>query len=250
MRGRQVYKDRVHAGNVLADAIAKKYNNENNDIIVLALPRGGVPVAYQISQRMKTSLDVFLVRKIGVEGHEELAMGAISETATVFNKDVISQISEESIRRVIAKEAGLIVEKSKQELQRRNLKYRRGKPPVNVSGKIVILVDDGIATGATMKAAYKSLQEMKPKKIVVAVPVGAPDTINEINNEVDDVICPLQPAFLMGIGMWYLNFDQTEDAEVLDHLTKAESQFPVPTVSPHESEKLQEKNVVELNKGS
>ncbi|CAG8470576.1 9640_t:CDS:2 [Paraglomus occultum] len=233
MRDRQEYKDRVHAGNVLADAVAQKYNNENNDIIVLALPRGGVPVAYQISQRIKAPLDVFLVRKIGVEGHEELAMGAISETATVFNKEIIGRISEESIRR-------------KQELQRRNLMYRKGKPAVNVGGKTVILVDDGIATGATMRVAYKSLQTQKPKKIVIAVPVGAPDTINEMKNDVDDVICPLQPAFLMGIGMWYMNFNQTEDDEVLEYLAKAELQFPVPTVFPHESEKLQEKNVIEV----
>ncbi|CAG8732321.1 13014_t:CDS:2, partial [Cetraspora pellucida] len=128
-------QNRVQAGKLLADEVAKKYNNDNKDVIILALPRGGVPVAYQLSQRIKAPLDVFLVRKIGVEGHEELAMGAITETSSIFNEDIIDMlhINQESINRVMKRESA--------ELQRRNEKYRKGKPAPNVTGKTIILVD-------------------------------------------------------------------------------------------------------------
>ncbi|CAJ0913294.1 7499_t:CDS:10 [Entrophospora sp. SA101] len=220
------FKNREQAGKMLADRLINKYNNASKDFIVLALPRGGVPVAYQISERLKAPLDVFLVRKLGVEGQvitfialfrqEELAMGAITETATVFNHDIIDvlRIDEKSIKRVIAKE--------KSELQRRNQKYRKGKTPVDVSGKIIILVDDGIATGATMSACCTSLKQLNPKKLVVAVPVAASDTISKIIKKVDDVVCVLTPENLMGIGQWYEDFTQMEDQEVLELLEKAE----------------------------
>ncbi|CAJ0762132.1 8822_t:CDS:2 [Entrophospora sp. SA101] len=208
------------AGKMLADRLINKYNNASKDFIVLALPRGGVPVAYQISERLKAPLDVFLVRKLGVEG-QELAMGAITETATVFNHDIIDvlRIDEKSIKRVIAKE--------KSELQRRNQKYRKGKTPVDVSGKIIILVDDGIATGATM--------------------IAASDTISKIIKKVDDVVCVLTPENLMGIGQWYEDFTQMEDQEVLELLEKAEKVCPIPTLSSDKAEDIQDKSIVEMN---
>ncbi|KAF0458957.1 Phosphoribosyltransferase [Gigaspora margarita] len=232
-------QNRVQAGKLLADEIAKKYNNDNNDVIILALPRGGVPVAYQISQHIKAPLDVFLVRKIGVEGHEELAMGAITETSTIYNEDIIAMlhINQESINRVIKRESA--------ELQRRNEKYRKGKPAPDVTGKTTILVDDGIATGATMRAAYTSLRKLNPKKIVIAVPVAAPDTLTKMSKEVDDIICLLVPKNLGGIGAWYQDFTQTEDKEVLELLERADRDFPVPTMSVKETAKLQNEAIVE-----
>ncbi|CAG8561668.1 20002_t:CDS:2 [Gigaspora margarita] len=194
-------QNRVQAGKLLADEIAKKYNNDNNDVIILALPRGGVPVAYQISQHIKAPLDVFLVRKIGVEGHEELAMGAITETSTIYNEDIIAMlhINQESINRVIKRESA--------ELQRRN--------------------------------------ENNPKKIVIAVPVAAPDTLTKMSKEVDDIICLLVPKNLGGIGAWYQDFTQTEDKEVLELLERADRDFPVPTMSVKETAKLQNEAIVE-----
>ncbi|CAH1760692.1 6534_t:CDS:2 [Entrophospora sp. SA101] len=216
------FKNREQAGKMLADRLINKYNNASKDFIVLALPRGGVPVAYQISERLKAPLDVFLVRKLGVEGQvitfialfrqEELAMGAITETATVFNHDIIDvlRIDEKSIKRVIAKE--------KSELQRRNQKYRKGKTPVDVSGKIIILVD-----------------------------VAASDTISKIIKKVDDVVCVLTPENLMGIGQWYEDFTQMEDQEVLELLEKAEKVCPIPTLSSDKAEDIQDKSIVEMN---
>ncbi|CAJ0910899.1 14145_t:CDS:10 [Entrophospora sp. SA101] len=245
------FKNREQAGKMLADRLINKYNNASKDFIVLALPRGGVPVAYQISERLKAPLDVFLVRKLGVEGQvitfialfrqEELAMGAITETATVFNHDIIDvlRIDEKSIKRVIAKE--------KSELQRRNQKYRKGKTPVDVSGKIIILVDDGIATGATMSACCTSLKQLNPKKLVVAVPVAASDTISKIIKKVDDVVCVLTPENLMGIGQWYEDFTQMEDQEVLELLEKAEKVCPIPTLSSDKAEDIQDKSILLLN---
>ncbi|CAG8532845.1 5488_t:CDS:10 [Acaulospora colombiana] len=236
---REKFQNRIHAGNILAEEVAKKYNNVNNDVIVLALPRGGVPVGFQIAQKIKAPFDVFLVRKIGVEGYEELAMGAITETSRIFNEDIISMlhIDQKSIDRVIQRESA--------ELQRRNQKYRKGKPAPNVTGKIIILVDDGIATGATIRAAYTSLKKLNPSKIVVAVPVAAPDTLTKIGKEVDDTICPLVPRTLSGIGQWYHDFSQTEDDEVTTLLARAEEVCPVPTISAEDTKKYQTETILE-----
>ncbi|CAG8442158.1 2693_t:CDS:10, partial [Ambispora gerdemannii] len=227
------YRNRVEAGQVLARELSKKQygivegeegKEKTENIVVLALPRGGVPVAYQIAARLGAPLDVFLVRKIGVEGQEEFAMGAITETATVLNRTMIYQlnIKDESIHR-------------KKELQRRNEKYRKGKSSVDVRSRTVILVDDGIATGATMRAAYASIKKLEPKRIIIAVPVGAPDTIKEMSKEVDEVICPLQPVHLSSIGFWYNDFTQTEDSEVIELLERAERAHPVPTLPDNET---------------
>ncbi|CAG8466052.1 3651_t:CDS:2 [Dentiscutata erythropus] len=230
-------QDRVHAGKLLADEIARKYNNDNNDVIILALPRGGVPVAYQISQRIKAPLDVFLVRKIGVEGHEELAMGAITETSTIYNEDIIAMlhINEESIERVIKRESA--------ELQRRNEKYRKGKPAPDVTGKTTILF--GRSFFAFNSFIYHFCYISNPKKIVIAAPVAAPDTLKKMSKEVDDTICPLTPRNLGGIGAWYKDFTQTEDNEVIEILERTNRDFPVPTISAEETAKLQNEAIVE-----
>ncbi|RUP43367.1 phosphoribosyltransferase-like protein [Jimgerdemannia flammicorona] len=208
---RQSFTNRTQAGLALAAELSQRYPDATGDsAIVLALPRGGVPVAFPVAERQRCPLDVFLVRKIGVEGHEELAMGAIAENCAIFNQNIIRmlKIPQDSINRVVNRE--------KIELARRNDKYRQGKPPIVVRGKTVFLVD-----GATMRAANKAIKEMNPAKLVVAVPVGAADTISQMRREVDDVVCLLQPTELYGIGMWYQDFPQTEDAEVLEVLQRA-----------------------------
>ncbi|CAG8589533.1 2223_t:CDS:2 [Acaulospora morrowiae] len=233
---REKFQTRVEAGSVLAGEVARKYNNVNNDVVVLALPRGGVPVGFQIAQRIRAPLDVFLVRKIGVEGYEELAMGAITETSRIFNEDIISMlhIDQKSIDRVIQREMT--------ELQRRNQKYRKGKPAPDVTNKIVILVDG-------KRNCYGSDDEGRlyvlEKTIIVAVPVAAPETLKKMGKEVDDIICPLVPRSLSGIGKWYHNFSQTEDEEVLALLAKAEEICPVSTISAEDTEKYQSETILE-----
>lgn len=199
--------DRSEAGKVLAKQL-KPFANKSN-VIVLALPRGGVPVAYEIAKALSLPLDVFIVRKLGVPGHEELAMGAIATgNVTVFNNEILESlnISKTSIDKVIQSE--------QQELQRRNLTYRDNKPFPPLESKTIILVDDGIATGATMRAAIKALYQQNPKKIVIAVPVAALSTCQEIAELVDQVVCPIQTDDFYAVGMWYENFSQTSDAEV------------------------------------
>ncbi|SRR5579883_33199 len=207
------YHDRRDAGRVLAEEL-KSYANRK-DVIVLALPRGGVPVAFEIAEALSVPLDIFIVRKLGVPGHEELAMGAIaSGGTTVFNQDIIHQlaISKEAIDRVIAEES--------EELLRREKKYRGDKKFPDLKNKVIILVDDGIATGATMKAAIKALRRLEPLSIVVAVPVAAASTCKEMSGLADKIICPLQPIFFNAVGAWYEIFDQTLDEEVIDLLGK------------------------------
>ena len=201
------YLDRAMAGEVLAKEL-KAYANRD-DVIILALPRGGVPVAYQIAKSLHAPLDVFIVRKLGVPGHAELAMGAIATgEASVFNDDIIDQldISADEIDRVMADE--------KRELQRREKVYRGNRPFPSLENKIVILVDDGIATGASMRAAIKSLKLFQPAKIIIAVPVAEKILSKQMETMVDEFICPLRPAQFYAVGAWYENFSQTEDDEV------------------------------------
>lgn len=207
------YTDRQHAGQTLA-ALLQAYKN-NPDVIILALPRGGVPVAYEIAHSLHVPLDVFIVRKLGVPGHEELALGAIAMYNTVFyNQEIINYhaLKQADISAVLAKEQA--------ELQRRQAVYRRGRPPLYVTNKIIILVDDGIATGATMKVAIQALQQQQPKALIVAVPVADPQISIEIAAMVDAYYCPLQPKQLNAVGAWYENFLQTEDTEVFDLLRR------------------------------
>lgn len=201
------YYDRSEAGKVLAELLLAY--KDKNDVIVLALPRGGVPVGYEIAQRLHVPLDVFIVRKLGVPDHEELAMGALaSNHVTVFNDDIINSlhISKMAIENVIDAES--------KELKRREKAYRGTRPFPDLTGKTVILVDDGIATGATLRAAIKSLKHFKLNHLIVAVPVAAASTYNEFVSLVDKLVCPLRPENFYAVGAWYEVFDQTSDEEV------------------------------------
>ncbi|MGZ5230152.1 MAG: phosphoribosyltransferase [Burkholderiales bacterium] len=211
------FKDRTHAGRVLAEKL--KHYRDNPDVVVLALPRGGVPVAFEVAQALHARLDVFIVRKLGVPGHEEYAMGAIATGGVrVLNPDLAGMIPSSAIDAVGARE--------QQELERRERLYRGDRPPLQIEGRIVILVDDGLATGSTMRAAVAAIRKQNPKRIVVAVPVAAPETCDEFRAEVDEVICASTPEPFRAVGLWYDNFDQTSDEEVhalLDAARKTEA---------------------------
>jgi putative phosphoribosyl transferase len=208
------FRDRVEAGRILAHRLTK-YADQRP--IVLGLPRGGVPVAFEVAKALKAPLDVYVVRKLGVPGHEELAMGAIaSGDVRVLNKRVIEdlRISEEAIEAETRRE--------QQEVQRRERLYRGDRPPLDVSNRTVVLVDDGIATGSTIKAAIAALKKQKAGRIVVAVPVAPASTIEELKREVDEVICVSTPEFFYAISLWYEEFPQTSDEEVSELLKQAE----------------------------
>ena len=208
------YQDRRHAGRVLAAAL-QKYAGRR-DVVVLAVPRGGVPVAYEIATRLGVPLDVFVVRKLGLPGHEELAMGAIASGGVlVLNRSVVDQleISEATLRRVTAKEQA--------ELARREQLYRQGRPPLDVTGKTCILVDDGLATGSTMRAAIAALRQRGAREIVVAVPIAAPSTCEELESVADEVVCAATPEPFHAVGLWYADFEQTTDEEVRELLEAA-----------------------------
>jgi putative phosphoribosyl transferase len=209
-----IFRDRVDAGRQLAARLA--HYADRTDVLVLALPRGGVPVAYEVAKELKAPLDVFLVRKLGVPGHEELAMGAIASGGVrVLNEDVINYlgIPDQVIDAVAARE--------ERELERRERAYRGDLPPPDVKDRVVILVDDGLATGSTMRAAAASLRLQKPRRIVVAVPVSSPETCDEFRREVDEIVCAVTPEHFQGVGLWYENFSQTSDEEVRALLKQA-----------------------------
>lgn len=206
------YKDRRDAGMVLAQAL--QHYAKDNTAIVLALPRGGVPVAYEVAKALRLPLDIFIARKLGFPGHEEFAMGAIASGNTLFlNRALIEQarIPEDIINSVI--------EKEKQELARREKTYRNNRPFPDLTGKTVLLIDDGIATGFSLRAAIAGLKMLQPKRVVIAVPVAAADTLAELRGLVDEIVCPLQPANLQAVGLWYQNFSQTSDEEVMELLS-------------------------------
>lgn len=212
-----IFRDRTDAGRQLA-ARLRKYANRS-DVIVLALPRGGVPVAHEVAKAIGAPLDVFLVRKLGVPGYEELAMGAIASGGVrVINEDVVRQlhIPDEVIDAVAAEE--------QRELERRERAYRGDRPPPDVKGRIAILIDDGLATGSTMRAAAEALRKQGPAQIVVAVPVAAPQTCEEFRREVDEIVCAVTPEPFRGVGLWYQDFSQTTDEEVRELLRKATTQ--------------------------
>jgi len=209
-----IFQDRTDAGQELAARLTKYANRP--DVLVLALPRGGVPVAYEVAKKIGAPLDVFLVRKLGVPGHEELAMGAIASGGVrVINEDVVRflNIPDEVIDAVAADE--------QQELERRGSVYRDERPPPDVKGRVVILIDDGLATGSTMRAAAAALRKQGPARIVVAVPVSAPETCNEFRSEVDEIVCAVTPEPFRGVGLWYKDFSQTTDEEVRELLERA-----------------------------
>ena len=210
----RIFPNRAEAGRRLAESLAAYRGRD--DAIVLGLPRGGVPVAYEVARQLSLPLDVFVVRKLGVPGYEELAMGAIaSGNVSVLNQDVIQALPnpEAMLETVMAQE--------KVELARRETRYRQDRPAPFLQGRIVILVDDGLATGATMRAAAAALRKQAVAKIVVAVPVGAPETCQELGSEVDEMICATMPASFHGVGQFYEDFSQTTDEEVRDLLEKS-----------------------------
>jgi|SRR5436190_2899030 len=208
------FQDRADAGRYLA-RLLDRYAGDPS-VVVLALPRGGVPVGYEIAKALEVPLDVFLVRKLGVPGYEELAMGAIASGGVrVLNSEVVRRLNipQRTIEAVEREELA--------ELQRRETLYRGGRPPVSVDNHEVILVDDGLATGASMRAAVQALRQMKPASIVIAVPVGSPDTCEELRSLVDDVICGECPEPFFAVGTWYSNFQQTTDDEVRELLEQS-----------------------------
>ena len=210
----RAFANRTEAGRQLAEKLEKYVGRD--DVIVLGLPRGGVPVAYEVAKRLRAPLDVFIVRKLGVPGFEELAAGAIASGGVrVLNEDVVRAIpyAEEAIEAVTAKETT--------ELERREQIYREERPAPELQSRIVILVDDGLATGATMRAAVKALKQRGAAKIVVAVPVGPPDTCRELAEEADETICLSAPAFFQAVGQYYEDFSQTSDEDVRELLSSA-----------------------------
>lgn len=215
------FQDRRAAGRFLGERLT--HYEGRPDVVVLALPRGGVPVGYEVAQRLRVPLDVFTVRKIGLPWQRELAMGAIaSGGAALLNRSLIERagVSDEQL------EAAIDVER--RELLRRETAYRGGRPPLDVSGKIVILVDDGLATGSTMRAALSALHDKRPAALVAAVPVGAPESCAEIAAAADEVVCATEPRWFHSVGQWYRDFSQTSDDDVCELLSRASS-GPYPT---------------------
>jgi putative phosphoribosyl transferase len=215
------FRDRAHAGRVLGEHLREKYAGTPN-LLVLGLPRGGVPVSYEVARALDAPLDVFVVRKLGVPGHEELAMGAIASGGTrVLNESVVTALGlgDQEIARSAAVERA--------ELERREHAYRGERGPVNAAGKTVILVDDGLATGSTMRAAVLALRAQRPERIVVAVPVAAAQTCEELRKDANDLVCLLTPAPFYAVGAWYEDFSPTSDEEVRRLLAAAAaSPFP------------------------
>lgn len=210
----RVFRDRRHAGRVLA-GLLERYRGQD-DVVVLALPRGGVPVAYEVAVALGAPLDVFLVRKLGVPGHEELAMGAIASGGTVVvNDDVVRGmgIAPDAVRRVAEREG--------RELGRREAAYREDRRPPDLAGKVVILVDDGLATGSSMVAAVHALRELGPARIVVAVPSAPVSTCRALSVLADDVVCATTPSPFFAVGQSYWDFTQTTDDEVRELLRAA-----------------------------
>jgi len=208
------FRDRAEAGRRLAAELSAYAHRP--DVRVLALPRGGVPVGFEVARALRAPLDVFLVRKLGVPGHEELAMGAIASGGiVVLNEDVVEQFG------VSAAEIEMVAEAERRELARRERRYRGDRPRPELAGTSVILVDDGLATGATMRAAVTALKQEGPEHVVVAVPVAAPETCDALRDEVDDVVCAVTPEPFHAVGLWYADFSQTTDEEVHDLLERA-----------------------------
>ena len=210
------FRNRTEAGRYLATMLAA-YSGRS-DVIVLALPRGGVPVGYEVALALHSPLDVYIVRKLGLPGHEELAIGAIaSGGAKVFDHYLIGELG------ITEGELARVVEQEERELERREMEYRGTRPAVSVTGHTTILVDDGLATGYTMRAAVAALKQEGAAKIVVAVPVAPPETCNSFRAEVDEIVCALTPEPFLAVGLWYRDFRQTSDDEVRDLLARANS---------------------------
>ena len=209
------FKDRIEAGRLLAEKLGAYAGRP--DVTVLALPRGGVPVAFEVARSIGAPLDVFTVRKLGVPGYEELAMGAIAPGGVrVLNTNLVWGLG------LIEADVDRVAEKELLELERRERAYRGSRPPLDVSGRTVILVDDGLATGASMRAAVRALRQLRPAEIVVAAPVASRETCDEFREEFGTpCVCALTPFRFDGVGQWYEDFSQTTDEEVRDLLARA-----------------------------
>jgi len=221
-----LFEDRREAGRILANAL-RQYANRP-DVLVLGLPRGGVPVAYEVAKGLDAPLDVFVVRKLGTPGQEELALGAIASGGVrVLNDEVVRALS------ILPEEIELATAREMRELERRERQYRGDRPPLDVRDRVVILIDDGLATGSTMRAAAAALRKMAPAKIVVAVPVAAHTSCEQLRLELDEVVCLSTPENFFAVGQWYRNFEQTSDEEVRTLLETAAIQQHQPTPEPH-----------------
>jgi putative phosphoribosyl transferase len=210
-----LFEDRFEAGQVLAKKL--RHYRDQPDVIVLALPRGGVPVAFEVARALGAPLDVFLVRKLGLPGQPELAMGAIAAGGVqVLHHDLVDQLQ------VAPEVIESVAEVEREELRRQQSVFRQHRAPPDVTGRTVILVDDGLATGSTMRAAVAALKAQRPKRIVMAVPVGSDDTCEEFRHEVDEAICAAQPRDFRAVGVWYRDFSPTSDREVQSLLAEAE----------------------------
>ena len=209
-----IFRNRQDAGEKLAKKLLQYADRD--DVLVFALPRGGVPVAFEVAEKLSAPLDVFLVRKLGVPGHEELAMGAIASNGVrVLNESVVKSLR---IPEAVIDE---VTEIEQRELERREREYRGNLPVPEIEGKIVIAIDDGLATGATMRAAAIALKMQNPKKVVVAVPVSSPEACDDFAREVSEIVCAATPEPFYGVGMWYTDFSQTTDEEVRELLQKS-----------------------------
>jgi putative phosphoribosyl transferase len=220
-----IFHDRADAGRALAKQLDGHAGR--HDVVVLALPRGGVPVGYHVAEALGAPLDIFVVRKLGTPGHRELAMGAIASGGVrVLNDDVVRwlNIRPEQIESVAREE--------EQELIRREAAYKAGRPPVSLKDRVVILVDDGLATGSTMKAAVQAVKQHGPSRVIVAVPVGAPETCRDLREYADEVVCVSMPERFSAVGQWYERFDQTSDDEVRVLLTRAAERYE-PSMRTH-----------------
>ncbi len=209
-----IFRDRKEGGEVLA-SLLRRYANRG-DVVVLALPRGGVPVGYELARSLDAPLDVFVVRKLGTPGHEELAMGALaSGNVRVLNHEVLSELAipPEMVDRV--------TEREQQELARRERLYRGDRPPLDIRGRTAILTDDGVATGSTMQAGVMALRRLEPERIVVAVPVASWRACEDLGRFADEVVCPQTPEPFYAVGAWYDDFTQTTDEEVRELLDLA-----------------------------
>jgi predicted phosphoribosyltransferase len=211
------YGNRAEAGRALASALGKYAGR--SDLVVIGLPRGGVPVAYEVAQALGAPLDVFIVRKLGTPGQEELAMGAIATGGVrVLNQEVISALGIDRL------EVNAVASRELAEITRREELYRGGRPRPDLRGRTVIVVDDGLATGSTMRAAVQALRQHAPREIVVAVPVGSVEACELLEQEADKLVCLVRPEFFLAVGAWFEDFTQTTDQEVKELLDRAEAQ--------------------------
>jgi putative phosphoribosyl transferase len=208
-----IFANRSQAGRILAGRLEKYAGRD--DVVVLGIPRGGIPVAFEVAQALHAPLDIFLLRKLGVPGHEEFAFGAIASGGVrVLDRRILRALL------ISAADVDAVTARVRQELKRRELTYRGDRPPLSVTGKTVILVDDGIATGASLLAGIHALRELRPARIVIAVPVASLQALDRLAYEVDEVVCEAMPEEFAAVGQFYHDFSQTGDDQVIDLLSR------------------------------